>query len=153
VSHSPTPCPQTPRLEEVYDVSRIPVPSTITSTSDLLREILSEIGDNPDINVVGDVRPPPGNSPPPAYKDLQESQDFPYSLVERTYVDVAFNATIARSSPQPDTNEHPSTTPGEPNLAYEKLEDPLRYNHALGERVISISQDSLLRPPVNIPIL
>jgi len=64
----PVPRPPTPRpqpSEEIYDEPRTPVPSTITPTSDLLREILSEIGENPGIDVFGDVRPSPGSTPPP----------------------------------------------------------------------------------------
>jgi len=69
----PTPRPQPSQPEQLYDVPT-PVPLTITPTSDLLREILEEIGDNPGTDVVGDVRsPPPGNTPPPSYQDLKES--------------------------------------------------------------------------------
>jgi len=105
----PTPRPQPP-LEEIYDEPRTSVPSTITPTSDLLREILSEFGDNPGTDVVGDVRAPPsGNTPPPPYQDLRESPESPdsspCSLVEGGYVEMASNAATTRSSPH-----HPTPT-------------------------------------------
>jgi len=86
-----TSCPQTPRPERVYNKPRTPVSSTITPTSDLLREILSEIEENHGIDVVSDVRLLLGSTPPPPYQDLREpesSDSSPYFLVEGTYVEM-----------------------------------------------------------------
>jgi len=154
----PTPRPQQPRPEEIYDIPQTPVPSTITPTSDLLRDILSEIGDDPGIDVVGSVRPPPSsNTPPPAYQDLRESPESPdsspRSLDDGGYIDMASNVATARSSSYHQTPTSTRVPHREPNVAFEGLGDPLHYNHGLGERTIPIPQGSPpLRPPVNLPI-
>jgi len=153
------PRPLTPRQPEgVYDVPT-PIPSTITPTSDILREILSEIGDNdPGIDVVGDVQmPPPGNTPPLPYQDIRESPESPdsspCSLVEGGYVEMGSNAATTRSTPRRLTPPSARIPFREPNLAYEGLGDPLHYNHRIGERTIPIPQGSPpLRPPTNLPI-
>jgi len=162
-SRTPAPRPPTPRpQEQIYDEPRTPVPSTITPTSDLIREILSEIGENPTgVDVVGDVKPPPPeNTPPPSYHELQDIRESPESpssspcsLVEGGYISMASTAATTRSSPRNNAATASTRVPHrEPGLAYEGLADPLRYNHALGERVIPIPQGSPpLRPPVNIP--
>jgi len=160
---TPAPRPPTPRpqsLELIYDEPRTPVPSTITPTSDLLREILSEIGEDPGVDVVGDVKPRPGNTPPPSYQELQNLRESPESppsspcsLVEGGYISMASNAATTRSSPRNTTPTSTRVPHREPGLAYEGMADPLQYNHALGERVIPIPQGSPpLRPPINIPV-
>jgi len=154
----PVPRPPTPRpqpSEEIYDEPRTPVPSTITPTSDLLREILSEIGENPGVDVVDDVRPPPGSTPPLLYKGLRESPELPASspcsLVEGGYISMTSNAATARSSPCNTTPTSIRVPQREPGFAYEGLADPLQYNHVLGERIIPIPQSSPpLQSPVNI---
>jgi len=150
------PAPRSPTLrpqpsEEIYE-PRTSVPSTITPTSDLLREILSKIGENPGVDVVGDVRSSPGSTPP--YQDLRESPESPASspcsLVEEGY-SMASNAATTSSSPLNITPTSVRVPHWEPGFAYEGLTDPLQYNHALGERVIPILQGSpSLRPPINI---
>jgi len=152
----PTPRPRPTRLEEIYDEPRTSVPSTITPTSDLLREILSEIGENPGVDVVGDVRPPPGNTPPPSYNDLRESPESPASspcsLVEGGYISMASNVATTRSSPRNVTPTSVRVPQRDLESAYEGLSDPLQYNHALGERIIPIPQGSPpLRPPLTVP--
>jgi len=167
----PTPHPQPSRSEAIYDVPQTPVPSTITPTSDLIRDILSEIGDHPGTDVVGDVPlPQSGNTPPPSYQDLRESPESPDSSPcsltrggydERGYVSMASNTANMRSSPRRSTptstrvphREQIRIPHPEPNLAYEGLGDPLHYNHRLGERPVPIPQGSPpLRPPANLPI-
>jgi len=152
----PTPRPRLTRLEEIYDEPRTSVPSTITPTSDLLREILSEIGENPGVDVVGDVRPPPGNTPPPSYNDLRESPESPASspcsLVEGGYISMASNVATTRSSPRNVPPTSVRVPQRDLESAYEGLSDPLQYNHALGERIIPIPQGSPpLRPPLTVP--
>jgi len=153
----PTPRPQQPRPEEIYDIPQTPVPSTITPTSDLLRDILSEINENPGADVVGSIRPPPGNTPPPPYQNLKESPESPDSssgsLVEGGYIEMASNTATARTSSRRTAPTSTQVPRREPNLAYEGLGDPLHYNHRLGERIIPIPQGSPpLRPPANLPI-
>jgi len=158
-SRPPTPRPQQQsNTEEIYDVPT-PVPSTITPTSDLLRDILAAIDENPGIDVVGDVRAPTtsGNTPPPPYQDIRESPESPDSspgsLTEGGYIEMASNAATITSTPRPPTPTSTRVHHREPNVSFEGLGDPLHYNHQFGERTRPIPQGSPpLRPPVNLPI-
>jgi len=153
----PTPRPQPPHTEEIYDVPT-PVPSTITPTSDLLRDILSAINENPGIDVVGDVRASTsGNTPPPPYQNIRDSPESPdsspCSLTEDGYIEMASNVATTRSTPRYPTPTSTRVPHREPNISYEGLGDPLHYNHQFGDRAHPIPQGSPpLRPPVNLPI-
>lgn len=98
-----------------------------------------------------------------------ERPDSTGSLVESTYVQMASRtatrgstATQTSTSTQPSTDSHSRSPPGsatrprrppnEPEPGYEGLNEPGRYNHAAGERVIPIPQGSPpLRPPLELP--
>lgn len=91
------------------------------------------------------------------------------SLVESTYVQMASrtatrgsSVTQTSSGTQPSIDTQPRSPPSrsgtrpklpmEPEAAYEDLNEPGRYNHPLGERVIPIPQGSPpFRPPMELP--
>jgi len=149
--------PPTPHPSPVYDIPQPSVPSTITPTSDLIRDILSEIGDDPGMDVAGnsDMRPrPTEDAPPPPYQNLKDSpgspSSSPCSLVEGGYINMAPQTATTSSRRTPTSVRVPHR---EPNLSFEGMADPLNYTHRSGERVIPIPQGSPpLRPPVNRPV-
>jgi len=119
--------PPTPHPQPIYDIPQPSVPSTITPTSDLIRDILSEIGDDPGVDVVGDVRPQTTeNTPPPPYQNLKDSPESPdsspCSLVEGGYINMAPQTatTSSRRTPTSTRVHH-----REPDLSFEGMADPL----------------------------
>jgi len=141
------PLPQ-PLQQKIYDVPT-PVPSTITPTSDLIREILEEIESRgEDIPPSQDRSTPPGPYILPAGAERTPSA---CSLVHGTYVQMSsiFPERINTSIPLTPPSSSRSIPPmREPRREYETMEAPRHHSHRHGERANPIPQGS---PPLERP--
>lgn len=149
----------------VYEIPQLPIPSLITPTSDLIREILDEIDrePSPGRDVVGDVRPPDNEAPPPAYENVTPHRpatsasqhnlcECNCELKPSDYVRMAPQPTRSRTiqvpTPPPSSHSGGTQETGRAREGYEALAEAQPYIHSRGERTIPIPQGS---PPLPRP--
>lgn len=119
------------------------------------------------------VKPTPRVACYPRVTEQHERPQSTESVTETAYLQMASNAatrgsTLTRTSPSVSINTHSLSPPmspipevstprlrrrmDEPEQGYEGCDEPARYNHPMGERVLPIPQGSPpIQPPVTFP--
>lgn len=132
----------------VYEIPQASVPFLITSTFDLIQEILDEINRDPSPgrNVVG-VRPPANEEPPPAYKNI--TPHGPATSARHSPCDCVLNPDrYVRMAPT-NNRSYVSTQPPIPRTLFAVLERSHREGIPVAPSLYGLSYGA--RTTVRIP--
>jgi hypothetical protein len=153
----------TPPPERIYAVPQELTPAAVAPTDTLLHRILQDIEDDMGVDVVGDVRPSGSDAPPPTYANAvaaaapSRPPSPACSEVENTYVDMRAGTQRGRVGPRTPpagTSRPPPSSGAIPRQgnAYNSLEDPQRYVHAITEGVRIPQGSPPMRATRDVPL-